>query len=78
MDWKKSSFCDAGVCIEVADCEQGACVEVGFLNASPHLIDGKQGIVAIRNSQVPGEVIWCDGDEWAAFVAGVKAGEFDR
>lgn len=53
--------------IKATKCEQGACVEVCF--------DGK--LIAMRNSQIPGEIIWFTQDEWAAFLAGVKLGEFN-
>jgi hypothetical protein len=49
----------------------GCCVEAGPLN------DGS-GRVAVRHSTSPaGTVIVYTGDEWAAFVNGVKDGEFD-
>lgn len=47
----------------------GNCVEVGRLN------DGR---VAVRHSHHPdGTVIVYTADEWAAFTAGVRGGEFD-
>lgn len=47
----------------------GSCVEVA---ATP------DGGVAIRNGEIPGtaSVLYFSPDEWEAFVAGVKAGEF--
>lgn len=49
-------------------CEQGACAEVAF--------DGDA--VLVRDSKDPdGGVLRFTADEWAAFTAGVKAGEFD-
>jgi hypothetical protein len=45
-----------------------ACVEVGFVTAEVLLRDSKdQG----------GPVLRFNADEWNAFLAGVKAGEFD-
>lgn len=35
------------------------------------------GEILVRNSNIPGEQIWFTPDEWEAFVAGVKNGEFD-
>jgi hypothetical protein len=43
------------------------CVEVAF----------EGGLVAVRNSQIPGEIVWFTPDEWAAFLAGTKLGEFN-
>lgn len=48
-------------------CESSACVEAAT----------NGDFVGIRNSRVPGEVIWADPGEWQAFIDGVKAGEFD-
>jgi hypothetical protein len=50
-------------------CEAGSCVEVAFIGDE----------VAVRDSKDPdGPVLRFTGAEWAAFVAGVKAGWFDR
>ncbi len=60
--WRTSSRSDGG---------GGNCVEVG------PLADGT-GRVALRHSRQPtGPVIVYDAAEWAAFVAGVRSGEFD-
>lgn len=51
-------------------CSLGGCVEVG---------QAPDGTVVVRDSKDPdraAELVF-DGAEWAAFVAGVKAGEFD-
>jgi hypothetical protein len=51
-------------------CTMGGCVEVGQL---------ADGGVAVRDSKNPGRsVLIFSGDEWAEFVSGVRAGEFDR
>ena len=50
-------------------CNNSACVQVAHLSG---------GMVAIRDSKnttKPAHVF--DSEEWAAFVTGVKAGEFD-
>jgi Domain of unknown function (DUF397) len=50
-------------------CSNSACVQVAHLPG---------GLVAIRDSKdtaKPAHVF--DSEEWAAFVSGVKAGEFD-
>jgi hypothetical protein len=49
-------------------CSVGACVEVAF---------DRGGAVAIRDSRHVDQILSFTGDEWAVFVAGVKAGEFD-
>lgn len=60
--WHVSSFSDSG---------GPNCVEAGKLT------DGS-GRIALRHSKHPGEsVILYTRAEWDAFVAGVKAGEFD-
>jgi hypothetical protein len=47
----------------------GQCVEVAFVG----------DVVAVRDSKHPtGPALIFQGDEWAAFVEGVAAGEFDR
>lgn len=49
----------------------GSCVEAGPLN------DGT-GRVALRHSHHPdGAIVVYTADEWAAFTAGVRDGEFD-
>jgi hypothetical protein len=49
-------------------CDTGACVEVGH----------GDGVIAIRDSKVvDGPVLIFSPEEWAAFVAGVRDGEFD-
>lgn len=47
--------------------DHDSCVEVAF----------EGGLVAVRNSQIPGEIVWFTPDEWAAFLAGTKLGEFN-
>jgi hypothetical protein len=52
-----------------SDSSGGACVEVAPLAG---------GQVAVRHSRRPdGAVIVWSPDEWAAFTAGIRAGEFD-
>ena len=91
--WVKSSKCEGGSCVEVnvnwvksTKCEQGACVEVAWdkstkcdTNACVEVATVGEDLptVGVRNSRLPGEVVWFDRDEWTAFIAGVKAGEFD-
>jgi hypothetical protein len=48
----------------------GTCVEAGPLN------DGTDR-VAVRHSKLPGDPIVYSKAEWQAFLAGVRAGEFD-
>lgn len=60
--WRTSTKSDGG---------GGNCVEVG------PLADGS-GRVAVRHSRRPdGAVIVYTREEWQAFIAGVKEGEFD-
>lgn len=57
VEWRKSSYCDSGMCVEV----------------------GRAGdLVAVRDSKNPdGAVLRFTKDEWNAFVAGVRGGEFE-
>jgi hypothetical protein len=71
MNWIKSTKCDGGTCIEVAwakstKCEGGTCAEVAQVD----------DMIGVRNSQIPGEVVWFTPQEWTAFLAGVQDGEF--
>lgn len=45
-----------------------ACVEVRRAD---------DGMVEIRESDRAADSVWTSPEKWAAFVAGVKAGEFD-
>ena len=48
---------------------QGQCVEVA---------DNLPGVVAVRDSKNPGgPALAFTPDDWAAFIGGVKSGEFD-
>lgn len=48
-------------------CSMGTCVEA-------RLIDGH---VEVRDTRNPGPILHIEVDDWAAFIAGVKLGEFD-
>lgn len=64
FEWTKSSKCDAGSCVEV-------------------LLDDEtsnESLVFIRNSNSPmtrSPAQFFTVEEWRAFIAGAKAGEFD-
>lgn len=47
-------------------CESNGCVEVKF----------EQGVTYVKADHAP-QILVFTAPEWAAFVAGVKAGEFD-
>jgi hypothetical protein len=79
VTWRKASYSgnNGGGCVEVgvwrkasySTSNGGGCVEVAQLPASA---------VAVRDSKDPdGPRLAVTPDEWRAFVAGVKAGEFD-
>jgi hypothetical protein len=48
-------------------CGNGECVEVAQ----------ESGVILVRNSQRPGQILEFTDSEWIAFAAGLKAGEFD-
>jgi hypothetical protein len=51
-------------------CNNSACVQVAHLPG---------GMVALRDSKDTGKAAHVfDGEEWGAFLAGVKNGEFDQ
>lgn len=49
-------------------CNMGTCVEVAALD---------DGSIALRDSKVGGSPYVFSSKEWDAFLAGVRAGEFD-
>ena len=57
IEFKTSSFCSGG-----------ACVEVGMLPC---------GAVAVRDSKDRTRELVFTAEEWGAFLAGAKAGEFE-
>lgn len=73
MMWRRSTFCDTNACVEVAfrkasrSAGNGACVEVAALPDA----------VLLRDSKDPGVVLAVTRPAWAAFLAGVREGEFD-
>lgn len=73
--FQSASQCEAGTCVEVAFVKStrsgnnGACVEVGACTC---------GTVKVRDSKDPtGPVLEFNQAEWAAFLGGVRGGEFD-
>jgi hypothetical protein len=80
VSWRKSSYStsNGGACVEVglnwrkssySASNGGACVEVA---------DGSAAMVAVRDSKDPeGPVLAFAPHEWQAFIAAIKAGEFD-
>lgn len=79
VSWRKSSYSTSnGSCVEVgmrwrkssySTSNGGGCVEVASSQAA---------MVAVRDSKDPeGPVLAFAADEWQAFTAAVKAGEFD-
>lgn len=71
--WRKSSFCSGGNCVEVrfvrsTFCADKTCVEVA--QAEDHVL--------VRDGKDPsGPWLAFTREEFAAFTAGVRAGEFD-
>lgn len=59
IEYKISSFCSLGTCVEVGRTPEGQVV----VRDSKH-----RDLAPLRFTE----------EEWAAFLAGVKSGEFDR
>ena len=57
IEYKVSSFCSFGNCVEVGRSPEGA--------------------VMVRDTKDRVQELTFTDEEWVAFVAGVKAGEFD-
>ena len=57
FEWKKSSYCGSGSCVEVAK--------------------GTETILLRDAKDSDSPVLAFTPSEWASFVAGVRAGEFD-
>jgi hypothetical protein len=75
--WRRSSACNTNSCVEVwiksSYCTNGNCVEVGTCDIG----DGHVH-VHVRDSKDPnGPRLTFTPVEWAAFLAGVRGGEFD-
>lgn len=74
MSARISSFCHSGGCVEVellrtsSLCSGGDCVEVGLFPATDE--------IAVRDTKTGAGLLFTR-EEWAAFIAGAKAGEFD-
>ncbi|MFF5205916.1 DUF397 domain-containing protein [Streptosporangium sp. NPDC000396] len=71
LKWRKSSFSgnNGGDCVEVAELE----------TASQKPAHKPDAVLALRDSKDPsGPVLFFSDGEWAAFLDGVKASEFDR
>lgn len=72
MTWTRSSYCTStGSCVEwrraTACSLDGNCVEIATGDS-----------IQLRDSKDPdGPVLTFTHDEWRAFLAGVRAGEFD-
>ena len=93
MTWFKSSFSNGNGgnnCVEInffssAGCATSNCVEVGFhpasscANGSCVEVSHVEDQVLVRDSKDPSQTpLSFTYSEWDAFIAGVKAGEFDR
>lgn len=90
-DFRAASGCESGSCVEVAysrsshSVDNGTCVEVGFVKSSRSGTNGACVEVGkcdcgikVRDSKDPaGPVLTFNHAEWAAFVGGVRDGEFD-
>lgn len=86
MMWRRSTDCDSSACVEVSSCDSNTCVEISFHSASDSFSCVEvgacacgDGSVLVRDSKDPGgPVLRFTGPEWDVFLAGAKAGQFDR
>jgi len=89
LNWRKSTRCETAACVEIAyqrpaRCEHSACVEIAYRQACEAgncVKAGRStnGTWHIRDSKTPdGPVLTFDSDEWAAFVAAIKNGQYDQ
>jgi hypothetical protein len=77
--WTRSSHCpNNATCVEVR--HTTACTDLGELHPDcENQSHAKTDVVAVRDSKDPGrQPLVFTLEEWAAFTAGVKAGEFDE
>jgi len=75
MEWRKATASATGACVEVAvewhkaqASGEGGCVEIKQAAGTVHVRDSKHR---------DGPILHYTQTEWAAFLAGVKSGEFD-
>lgn len=59
--------CESNSCVEVR-CDTGSCVEASAIG---------EETVALRSNLAPHDQLRITRDEWVAFVAAVKEGQFD-
>jgi hypothetical protein len=73
LQWRKSSFSAVNNCLEVAWRKSSKS------NPSGNSVEARaeDGLVHVRESDDPGIVVTTTPEKWAAFIEGVKAGEFD-
>jgi hypothetical protein len=73
IEYRRSSFCSGGDCVEWAYVRSSYCHSGGCLEVAAH-----DGEVRIRDSKDPhSPVLRFTAEEWDAFLLGAKAGEFD-
>lgn len=79
MSFKRSTHCDAsGACVEVERPSGTAVAEPEKSSPTDSGCDPSSPVYArVRSTKDSSVVLEFDRGEWDAFVAGVKAGEFD-
>lgn len=88
IPWVRSSHCNANSCVETSwvrssYCASNACVEVNWRKACADKscveVAAAGDEILVRDSKDPdGTVLRFTLDEWTAFTAGVRAGQFDQ
>jgi hypothetical protein len=78
--WRKSSYSggEGGNCVEVCAVWRKSTYSSGDGGNCIEMADGIPNLIPVRDSKDPhGPTLTFDADAWAAFVAGIKAGEFN-
>lgn len=76
-EWIKSSYSGAECCVELAPAWIKAQASVGT-GACAELLPAPDGVHVRDSKDRDGPVLRFTRAEWAAFLAGAKAGEFDH
>lgn len=72
-EWKRSTYCGTGSCVEVKYVRSSACADTNCVEAAPVADE-----IWVRDSKCPAEPpLRFTREEWDAFLEGVRRKEFD-